>query len=278
MKLAVAIAGNQALDSAFVVWRGFEESIRKASEYGYHGVELALKNAEDVNARDILRWLEKCNMEVSCITTGQVFAALGLYFTSPDANIRKKAIEIFSDLIILAKDFGGLINIGRARGFVAAGQSRETAEKLFLETAEAICETADLHKVLILFEPVNRYEINFINSLDEGAELISKLKCNNAGLMPDIFHMNIEDDIIKNSLVRNASLLRYIHFADSNRLAPGWGHVDFKDVFDGLGEAGYDGWVSVEILPKPDPDSAARQAARFLLPKIERYNKINTRR
>ena len=43
MKTAVTIAGANAKDSAFVVWRGFEKSIRKASEYGYDGVELALK-------------------------------------------------------------------------------------------------------------------------------------------------------------------------------------------------------------------------------------------
>ena len=58
MKLAVAIAGENALPSAFVVWRGFEESIRKAAEYGYHGVELALKTAEDVNPDQLSKWLE----------------------------------------------------------------------------------------------------------------------------------------------------------------------------------------------------------------------------
>ena len=48
MKTAVTIAGAGARESAFVVWRGFEESIRKASEYGYDGVELALKRADEI--------------------------------------------------------------------------------------------------------------------------------------------------------------------------------------------------------------------------------------
>ena len=71
-------------------------------------------------------------MEVSCISTGQVFAALGLYFTHPDTEIRKKVIDVFSGLIYLAKDFGKLVNVGRARGFIAEGQSREEARVFLL--------------------------------------------------------------------------------------------------------------------------------------------------
>jgi sugar phosphate isomerase/epimerase len=268
----VAIAGENALPSAFVVWRGFRDSIRKASEYGYHGVELALKTAEDINPEDLIRWLDHYKLEVSCISTGQVFAALGLYFTHPDREMRDKAVQVFNGLISLAKDFGKMVNIGRARGFIAEGQTYDQAEELFIETAGRICETAEKLDVTIILEPVNRYEINFINNMDEGAKLISKLKSKNIGLMPDVFHMNIEDDRIGGSLKRNAQHIRYIHLADSNRLAPGSGHIDFGDVFDGLNSAGFNGWASVEILAKPDPDTAARQASEFLLPRINEYN------
>jgi len=37
IKLSVAIAGKHALPSAFVVFRGFEESIEKAADMGYDG-------------------------------------------------------------------------------------------------------------------------------------------------------------------------------------------------------------------------------------------------
>jgi len=274
MKLSVAVASESAMPSAFVVWRGFEASICKAAEYGYHGVELALKTAEDVEPGRLSKWLNQSNLEVSCISTGQVFADLGLYFTHSDPEARRKVIDIFSELINMAKDFGQIVNVGRARGFIEQGKSREDAEKLFLHTAETICEIADKKGVTIVIEPVNRYEINFINSMDEGAALISKLKASNIGLMPDVFHMNIEDDRIGASLIRDGSLVRYIHFADSNRLAPGQGHIDFDDVFDGLKAAKFDGWASIEILPKPDPDTAAKQAAEFILPRIEQYNRL----
>ena len=94
----------------------------------------------------------------------------------------------------------------------------------------------------------------------------------NIGLMPDVFHMNIEDDHIGDTLARHGSLVKYIHFADSNRHAPGWGHLDFDDVFAGLRRGGFDGWASIEILPVPDPDAAARQAARYILPRLAAYS------
>jgi sugar phosphate isomerase/epimerase len=272
MKLAVAVASRDAPDDAFVVWRGFEESFRKAKEYGYHGVELALKSADDVNVGNLERWLSKYDLEVSCISTGQVFAVLDLYFTHPDADRRRELISVFTGLIRLARDFGRMVNVGRARGFFSPKQSRDEVESLFIETTERLCEVAEPEGVTIIIEPVNRYEINFVNSVEDGAEILSRIKSRNVGLMPDVFHMNIEDAHIGESLARYGQFVKYIHFADSNRWAPGQGHLDFDEVFDGLKRGHFDGWGSIEIIPKPDPDTAARQAAETILPMIARYN------
>ena len=48
--------------------------------------------------------------------------------------------------------------------------------------------------------------------------------------------------------------------ADSNRWHPGAGHLDFKSILNVLFASGYQGYVSVEFLPKPDADSSARLA------------------
>ncbi len=269
MKLAVAVAGKGAPPDAFVVWRGFEDSIRKAAKLGFHGVELALKSADEIDPKSLKKWLDQLAMEVSCISTGQVFATLGLYFTHPDTEVREKTIDVFTGLVHLAQDFGQLINVGRARGFIAKGQSPEEAERLFIDTISRICEVAAPLGVTIIIEPVNRYEINFVNTLDQGAALLEKVGFDNLGLMPDLFHMNIEEVDICESLIRNKRLIPYIHLADSNRLAPGEGHLNFDEVFDALHTMNFYGWTSIEILPEPKPDIAARQAAEFILPRIE---------
>jgi len=273
IRLSVAVAGKDAEPSAFVVWRGFEDSFKKASELGYHGVELALKTAHDIPLAELDALLAKNRLEVSCISTGQVFAALGLYFTHPDKDARQKLQQVFYDLIDLAANHSQLLNIGRARGFIAPDNTIAQTHEIFANTLAPVREHAIKRGVKLIIEPVNRYEINFINSVDEGSELIKSLDLKGVGLMPDVFHMNIEDDQIGGSLIRNKDNVSYIHMADSNRLAPGWGHLDFDDVFDSIVNMNYNGWLSVEILPKPDADSAAAQAAKFLLPRISDANK-----
>jgi sugar phosphate isomerase/epimerase len=274
LRLSVAIADTAALPNTFVVFRGFESSIRKAAALGFGGVELAVKTADDVDRAKSRQWLEESGLQVSCISTGQVYAGLGLSFTDPDPVRRRRIRDIFIGLIELAEEFGQLINIGRARGPIGAAP-RDEAESRFIEMARDLCDGAAQRNVTLVIEPVNRYELDFINTLAEGVDLIGKVDRRNLKLMPDVFHMNIEDSSIEGELIRHIDQIAYIHFADSNRLAPGWGHLDFPRLIAALERAGYRGWAAVEILPKPDPDSAARQAVQFLQPIIK---SLETRR
>ncbi len=268
MKLSVAIADKNALFSAFVVFRGIKESIKKAAKLGYDGVELALKNAQEVNPTQLNQWLKESNMQVSCISTGQVFAESGLMFTESNLEKRKQIRQIFKDFIDLAVDFGQMVNIGRVRGQIG-NQNPQKAEQFFIDMARDLCEYALPKNVQLILEPVNRYEIDFINSIEQGVDLMKKVDMPNMKLMPDVFHMNIEDKTIGGELAKYIDYIAYIHFADSNRLAPGQGHTDFEDIMTNLTSVNYNGWVSVEILPKPDPETAARQAAEYLIPMIK---------
>ncbi|MBU1822165.1 MAG: sugar phosphate isomerase/epimerase [Bacteroidetes bacterium] len=271
MKLSIAIADTHALPSAFVVYRGFDLCIPKAACLGFSGVELALKRADEIHPVRMQTLLDEHRMEVSCISTGQVYADDGLMFTDPKADKRQQVRAVFRELIDLAENFGGLVNIGRVRGQIG-DSPRAEAENLFIELAQELCDYAAPRRVTLILEPVNRYEIDFVNSVEEGVELMRKVDRPNMMLMPDVFHMNIEDRSLGPELARHIAYVKYIHLADSNRLAPGQGHLDFPAIFEALLGAGYDGWVSAEILPVPDPDLAARRTAEYLLPLIATYN------
>ena len=264
--LAVAIASADAPPSALVVWRGFEASMDKAARLGYDGVELALRDAGEVDAGQIARQLADRGLACPCVSTGQVFAVGGLHFTTPDAAARRRVVAVFRDLIDLAAELGAMVNIGRARGFVDEGQTVDDARRRFVDVAGELAACARTRDVTLILEPVNRYEINFIHSLAEAADLLEATGAANMALMPDVFHMNIEDRTIGGELERFGPRVAYIHLADSNRLAPGWGHLDFDEVFASLRRIGFDGWASVEILPQPDADAAAAQAIAYLRP------------
>ena len=269
MKLSVVVADAKAPASAFVVWRGFDQSIPKTAEMGFDGIELALGEAADINVSRLDELLLKYGLSVSCISTGLTYARMGLYMTHPDPAKRDEIVRVFHGLVDLASTHGGFINMGRSRGFVAEGQTREEAEKLFLETMGRVLPYAKEKGVTILIEPINRYESNFINTLDEATELLDRLHADNVGIMADVFHMNIEDDSIAGSLIRISRFVKYVNIADSNRLAPGMGHTDFRAIVDALRSTGYDGWLSTEVLPGSDPDEIARRTSAYMKPLMQ---------
>ncbi|WP_320129188.1 sugar phosphate isomerase/epimerase family protein [uncultured Sphaerochaeta sp.] len=270
MRLSVAIAGLEAMPNAFVVFRGLPRSIKKAHELGYDGVELALKRPDEISRSDLKALLVANQMEVSAISSGQVFAARNLFFTDEDPERRAELYSTFCGFIDLASDFGQLVNIGRTRGPIA-GRDVALCERLFLDMAGSLSDYAEKKGVELILEPVNRYEIDFINTLDECVALIKKVNRKNFTMMPDVFHMNIEDDHIGDSLVRNQEFVRYIHFADTNRHFLGDGHMPWDEIFNALKVIGYEGWTTLEILPIPDAETAAKRSVAFLKERYGNY-------
>lgn len=265
MKIGLAIAPEEASPSAFVVFRDrLETSMAKAAALGYDGVELALSDAAQAEPERIRRALANEGLALPAISTGRVFAERGVWFTHPDPAVRREAVETISGLVEVAAGFGAMVNIGRARGYVHEGETREVAVGRFLECMAQCARRAEALGVTMVLEPVNRYETNFVNSVPDALEMMDRLGLPNVLVMPDVFHMNIEDATLEGSFRQAGARVGYVHFADSNRLAPGQGHLDFPAILEVLGEVGYDGWVTAEILPHPDPDAAARAAIDYL--------------
>lgn len=266
MKLGLAIAPKEALPSAFVVFRDdIAISLKKAHTLGYDGVELALLDASQIDLDQIDALLQEYRLEIPMISSGQVYAQGGLCFTHVNKNIREQAIAKIKGLIDLAVHFNAIVNIGRVRGPVAPDDSYTEAEKRFLESLDEVAAYAEPKGILVAVEPVNRYEINFINSVEEAYKIIGKLDRENLKIQPDTFHMNIEDRCIEASLVSCIDKIAYIHVADSNRWAPGMGHLNFPKLINVLESVGYTGYLTAEILPYPSPDEAAQMAARYLM-------------
>ena len=71
----------------------------------------------------------------------------------------------------------------------------------------------------------------------------------NGGVMADTFHMNIEERSISGAILAHGNLLNHVHLSDSNRLAPGLGHIDFAEVLRALIEVDYEGSLAFELIP-----------------------------
>jgi len=264
MKLSIVLSLQPTRFSALAFQGNPEDHFRKVKTLGYDGVELAIRDPSLLNWDRLEEEVIISGLDVPAIGTGQAYVEEGLRFCSPSAEVRERSIERLKSHIPLAKRFQAGVIIGLIRGKVEAGEDRQRGYDGVVESLRTCCKEAEEQGVFLWIEPLNRYETNLINTIEEGLGLIEHVGSKHLRLLPDTFHMNIEERSIEDSLRKSAPHFQHVHLADSNRWAPGCGHLNFKSILETLREVGYQGFLSMEILPQPNPDEAARMAIQFL--------------
>ena len=262
MKLSIVLSTQPASFSALAYKGNVEDNIIQIKELGYDGVELAVRNPKELDIEYVKSLVLTNNLPVPAIGTGQAFGEEGLSFTSDDPSVRTKAIYRIKDQISLAKKFGAVVIIGLVRGIIPKDVDKTEACSKMLDAFNE-CAAFDSN-VKIVIEPINRYETNLLNTVSETLQFIEELGKPNVGLLLDTFHMNIEEPSMIESIKLAKNKIFHFHVADSNRWHPGAGHINFKEIFQTLDQVNYHGFISAEILPLPDPNSAAANNIAYL--------------
>jgi 5-keto-L-gluconate epimerase len=264
MKLSIVLSTQPAQFQAATFKGDLETNLARIASLGYDGVELAIRDPKLVDLEQLDSLVKKYKLRVPAIGTGQAWGEEGLSFTDPDPLIRRAAIERIKSHIPLASHFEALIIIGLIRGIARPGMEAMQVMDWLIAALRECSEAARHQGIRLALEPINRYETTLINNIAEGLELIERVGASNFGLLLDTFHMNIEEAVIEKSIRQCGKSIFHFHVADSNRLHPGAGHLDFKSILDELATTGYQGWVSGEFLPKPAAETAAQRSIEFL--------------
>ena len=262
MKLALVISVEETGFDAVAMRGGWADAARSAAALGYDGVELAVRDPARVDLDALTRLLHETELKVPAVGTGQAYLADGLSLSHPDEGIRARAIERVEAHIRFAAQISAAVIIGLIRGRIS--DNRPSTEARLTASLHSLLRVADLEGVWLIIEPINRYETDLLTTVDETVAFIDRIGAERLGILADTFHMNIEEVSIAASLREAGSRLRHVHTADSNRHAPGWGHLDFAAVLATLRAMSYRGWFSAEILPRPDPLAAAQQTITHL--------------
>jgi sugar phosphate isomerase/epimerase len=249
----------EARGGPFVFWDDLAAGCAKAKLLGFDAVEIFAASADALNAKTVRQILEAHQLKVAAMGTGAGWIVHKLRLTDPDAIVRRRAQQFVGAIIDFAGAFGAPAIIGSMQGRWEGAVTRADSLGWLREALEQLGPRAHALGVPLLFEPLNRYETNLIRTVDEALELLRLLRTKNVKLLCDLFHMNIEEASIADALRRAGPLVGHVHFADSNRHAVGFGHMDVAPVLDALADIGYNGYLSAEILPLPDGDAAAAQ-------------------
>ncbi len=232
-------------------WRKALSEVKAA---GYAGVELAITDPTRLSAHEVKEALGQEGLRFFSITTGQAAAKEGLSLSSLDDRVRRSAIARIQAHMRLAREFNAVVIIGSLRG------GDGSIELL----VESLRECAGYQpEVKLALEPLNRYESRLINVVGEALTVIEKVGADNLGILFDTFHANIEEISLSAAIRTAGNRLFHVHLADSNRFVPGYGHLDFGEVWDSLGEIGYRGALVLEPLPKPDSGALLAAAVKL---------------
>lgn len=256
MKSAITLCQvPEALGGPFVFRTPLPEAFASAADLGFNAVELFLPGPDFIATHEVLALATKNHLAIAAVGTGAGMLCHGLSLTDPDPA-RREAAEAF---ILSMIDFGGALGAPAILGSMQ-GKSVDSESLAMLVEALRRCATrAASHGLPFIYEPLNRYETNLFNRLGDAARFIEEHGLENVVLLADLFHMNIEETDLAAAIREAGRHIGHVHFADSNRHAIGFGHSDAAAAVAALTEIGYDGYLSAEILPLPDPETAARQ-------------------
>lgn len=260
IKSCVTIALVPEIKSGpWIYWHDLERSLAHASSLGFDAVELFTASAEALDVSETKLLLKKYKLELAAVGTGAGKVIHGLTLTDPDANVREKAIQFIESMIKLGAAFGAPAIIGSMQGNATSGVDRDQVMNWLAEGLIYLGKHAASLGVKLIYEPLNRYETNLINTLEDGVHFLRSRQIQHVGLLADLFHMNIEEADMAESIKSSGDFVMHVHFADSNRRPVGNGHSDFKEVAQVLKEINYTGFISAEAFAWPNSEAAATQ-------------------
>ncbi|MEW5785759.1 MAG: sugar phosphate isomerase/epimerase family protein [Bacillota bacterium] len=264
MKFSVT-AAEQAPKSVPILLRGnLYNCIDEAHQIGYSYMEIHLRWAGQVDWARMKAFCEEKGFHISTIGTGMGYIVDKLSLTDGDLIVRKNAVKRLKEHIDLSEKLKCGVIIGSMKGHITETNHYRKYEGYCLDGIKQLADYAGSKGVPLFLEAINRYELNFLNTVDDTLDFINKLANPWVRILIDTFHMNIEEANLEESIARCGGKLGHVHLADSNRRYPGAGHLDFKKIINSLRRIHYDGYGALECLNYPNPRIAAKRGLELL--------------
>ncbi|MHC4607913.1 MAG: sugar phosphate isomerase/epimerase family protein [Planctomycetota bacterium] len=183
------------------------------------------------------------------------------------ADARAMRVEYVRQVIDMARALGAA-NVCTASGRLPRGSFREEAWKRLRHSLREILEHAERRpavRVGLEYEPGL-----FLSDMDLVLRLIKTVNHPLLGVNLDIGHAVCAGEDPAGAIEAFAGRIWNVHVedirgAEHNHLIPGEGDIDFGVVREALENAGYEGFLTLELYPYQDrPGEAGRKGLEFL--------------
>ena len=230
---------------------------RRFNQWGFDAVELLIEDPAHIDPAYVKRELDRRGL-----VCGSVAAAI-----NPQRDLRGNAVTqrngvkylcaLIDQMVALdARVLSGPVYsyVGRAAAYTATEKRRHW--QAVVKNLKIVTRYAAEHGKLVCVEPLNRFETDFLNTIEQGLKLIADVGSPALKLHLDTFHANIEEKHQGEAIRRAGKHLGHIHACGCDRGTPGNDHIDWKSIAAALKAIKYDGDIALESVTLDVPNIA----------------------
>lgn len=241
-----------------------ENVVKRVSKMGFDGIEL-VGEPSSYSTSQVNYLMEKYGLKVISIC--------GMFpgpqkddlraLCHPDKSEREEAINYVKKCVDLAKGVKArsVLIVPSLVGRPTFFENKKTDLSRATESIAQAAKYAENNGIILTIEPINRYEVGLINSINDAIKLAERINNNALRTMGDTFHMQIEErDGVPNAIRKAGNKwFQHLHIADNTRQAPGIGTMNWKEIIRALYDIKYEGGISLEPLPSGSSPYDARE-------------------
>ena len=225
------------------------ELIGRVKDFGFDLIEICIEDPATIDTSRIREALDRAGLGVT------VCGAFGPNrdMSAEDPAIRAAAAHYTRQCIDIAAALGSVSVVGPMYAGVGNtrmldAEARRRQRERAVDSLKPVADHAAGQGIRLGLEPLNRFETDLVNTVDQGLELVVEIGRDNVGLLVDTFHMNIEEKDIPAAIRRAGPHIVEFHACSSDRGTPGEDHLPWPEIVAALDDVGYAGPVVIEAF------------------------------
>jgi D-psicose/D-tagatose/L-ribulose 3-epimerase len=234
---------------------GAQKVIGGAAEAGLDFVEIPLLRPESMDITATRALLDRYGIGCNC--------SLGLPKAAHLPSAPEKAQSFLESAVEVAAGLEAPVLCGVLYAHLGTLTGRPPEEAELEDVARVLKNVARYaaeRGVSLGVEAVNRYETYLINLAEQADAMLDRVGEPNVFVHLDTYHMNIEEKGFYEPIVATGPRMHYIHLSESDRGTPGTGNVHWDEVFRGLKDIDFDGYLVMESFAAINEDLAGATA------------------
>jgi D-psicose/D-tagatose/L-ribulose 3-epimerase len=223
------------------------DQLSHAKSIGFDVYEIAVENPDVIDIERVRDEALRVGINVNiCGAFGETRD-----ISSDVSEFRENGIAYIKTLVDMAQTVGSpyvagpmYAAVGRTR--LATSEEKRKQVELAAENLKSLADYAAKRNVTLALEPLNRFETDFMNTVEQGLEFLKLVNFDNVGFLLDTFHMNIEEKSLPSAIHMAKGKIVDFHSCANDRGTPGEDHFDWQSIRQALMDAEYAGPVVIE--------------------------------